>query len=72
MFDMNSIKKCPECGNKDLLLTQHMNGRLLCVNCIKCGWTKESDEFKILAAEIDDIINNFDRKGILLTKEKMV
>ena len=69
---MKNIKKCPECGNKDLLLTQHTDGRLLCITCIRCGWTKESKEFKTLAAEIDDVINNFDRKDILFTKKKMV
>jgi len=69
---MKNIKKCPECGSKELILTQHTDGRLLCINCMDCGWTKESDEFKSLAAEIEDTLKGLDRSDILLTKKKLV
>jgi len=69
---MKNIKKCPECGGKELILTQHTDGRLLCITCMDCGWIKESDEFKSLAREVEDTLKDFDRKDILKTNKKLV
>jgi transcription elongation factor Elf1 len=67
-----NTKKCKDCGSTNLLITTDTNGKVFAITCIDCGWEYESKEFKSLAAQMDDIINNFDRKDILNTKEKLI
>jgi len=69
---MNRIKKCKECGSNRILITSDPKGHIFAVTCQECGWEYESDEFKTLAAEVDDVINNFDRIDLLNTKTKLI
>ena len=69
---MKNIKECPECKQKNILLTQDLDGKVFCITCVGCGWTMESPEFKALYKEFDDSIRDFDRDDILKTKKKLI
>ena len=66
------ITECKECKSKNILITSNPKGQIFAVTCRDCGWDYESEEFKSLAAEIDDIVNDFDRNDFLNTKKKLI
>ena len=66
------ISECKECKSKNILITSNPKGKIFSVLCQDCGWDWESKEFRTLAAEVDDVINDFDRKDILNTKRKLI
>ena len=66
------VIECKECKSKDILITSNPKGEIFAIVCQECGWEYESEKFKSLAAQMDDIINDFDRADILKTKKKLV